>query len=333
MKTILLSSYLKFAHTLLIVSIFLASTISSYAQGAGNALVFDGNDNVVLVPSSSGGDLNPLDSITLECWIYLNEEPSVTHRPHFLTKTGSYALIIENNGLVKFYIHDDIWYYSTGTTVIVANKWYHIAGTYDGENIKIYVNGKLDGTPFQHAGSMVLSNNDLKIGNRLENEEALNGSMDEIRAWTGTRSEAEIQESMNKILIGDVTKLVGHWRLNETTGTVAIDTSGLGNDGTLTNMIPETSRILSSAPVGDASIYSVSGDIIETNECEVDVIFGTEENSPGDGYSLAAIQVDGPPNDNTGLTNIADTYWELWSENQIFDGIFSATVKFHYDKY
>jgi len=63
----------------------------------------------------------------------------------------------------------------------------------------------------------------------------------------------------------------------------------------------------------------------------VDVLFGTDESGPGDGFGLAAVQVNGAPNDNTGLTNIADTYWEIWAENPMFDGTFDAVVNFHYD--
>ncbi len=61
------------------------------------------------------------------------------------------------------------------------------------------------------------------------------------------------------------------------------------------------------------------------------LLFGTDDATPGDGFSLTAIQVNSPPNDNTGLTNIADTYWEIWSENPLFDGTFDAMVNFHYD--
>ena len=34
--------------------------------------------------------------------------------------------------------------------------------------------------------------------------------------------------------------LIGHWKLDESAGTTAADSSGNGNDGTLTNMDPAT---------------------------------------------------------------------------------------------
>ena len=332
MKTNLLSIQQKVSY-ISIVALFLAGNFGqAHAQGADNALTFDGVDDIVIVPSSSGGDLNPIDSLTLECWVYLNEATSATHRPHLLSKIGSFALILEDNSLPRFFIHDGTtWQFVEGTTSIQVNKWYHIAGTYDGENIKIYVNGQLDGTPTELIGSMVVNDADFNIGHRTNNEEALNGAMDEVRAWTLTMSEQEIQESMNSTLVGDETELVGYWRFDETTGTVATDSSPKGNDGTLTNMAPETAWSTSTAPLGDASILSISDAIMETDKCEVDVYFGTDDDAPGDGFSLAAMQVNSPPNDITGLTNIADTYWELWTEDHMFDGTFSLTVNFHYD--
>ncbi len=332
MKTNLLLSQKKITFSLLVALFLLANVGKAYSQGAENALSFDGVDDIVIVPSSSGGDLNPIDSLTLECWVYLNEATSATHRPHLLSKIGSFALIIEDNGLPRFFVHDGTdWKFSAGTTSIEANKWYHIAGTFDANNIRIYVNGQLDGTPTELIGSMVVSDNDFSIGNRLGNEEVLNGFMDEVRAWTVTRSEQEIQESLNSKLIGDESELVGYWMFDETTGAIASDSSPNGNDGTLTNMAPETAWAISTAPVGNASIFSVSADITETVDCEADVLFGIDESGPGDGFGLATIQVNSAPNDNTGLTNIADTYWEIWAENSLFDGTFDAVINFHYD--
>ena len=332
MKTNLLLSQKKITFSFLVALFLLASVGKAYSQGANNALTFDGVDDVVIVPSSSGGDLNPADSLTLECWVYLNEATSATHRPHLLSKNGSYALILEDNGLPRFFVHDGIdWQYTAGTTSIQENKWYHIAGTFDGNNIKIYVNGKLEGTPKELIGSMVANSANFNMGNRNGDEEALGGVIDEVRVWTITKSEQEIQATMNSLLVGDDTELVGYWRFDETTGTIASDSSPNGNDGTLTNLAPETAWAISTAPVGDASIFSISADINETDDCEVDVYFGADESGPGDGFALAAIQVNSAPNDNTGLTNIADTYWEIWSENPIFDDTFDAVVNFHYD--
>ena len=52
-----------------------------YSQGAGFALDFDGVDDYIMVPSSSGDELNPQTNITVECWVNLNEISSTDHNP------------------------------------------------------------------------------------------------------------------------------------------------------------------------------------------------------------------------------------------------------------
>jgi len=117
---------------------------NGYSQGAGYALDFDGVDDNVLVASSSGDELNPQTSITVECWINLNEVASSSRRHHLVSKWGSYGVIIETNGHPRFYIYDGSWYDCQATTIILKNKWYNIARNYDGIDIKIYVNGMLE---------------------------------------------------------------------------------------------------------------------------------------------------------------------------------------------
>jgi hypothetical protein len=59
------------------------------------------------------------------------------------------------------------------------------------------------------------------------------GQMSEVRVWNATRTQEEIQFSMNKKLTGTETGLVGYWRLNDGTGTTAVATKG--TNGTLVN--------------------------------------------------------------------------------------------------
>jgi hypothetical protein len=318
---------------ILFIIITFVSTNPLFAQGAGHKLTFDGVDDIVTVPSSSGGSLNPSDSITLECWVNLKEATSATHRPHLISKTGSYGLIIEDNGIPRFFINDGTsWKFVAGTTIVQKNKWYHIAGTFDGKYIKIYVNGKLEGTPTELNSSMISNDGSFNIGNRLNNEEALNGHMDEVRTWTRTRSESQIQRSMNIKLKSDEPGLVGYWRLDTTSVSIVTDSSPSGNNGTLTHMDTINAWTISGAPIGNYSLYSISNSITHTNDCMVDVIFDTEnEEGPGDNFSFAAIQINDLPNKSTGLTNVPKQYWHLWSENPLFDGTFSATINFHYD--
>jgi len=308
---------------------------NGYSQGAGYALDFDGVDDNILVASSSGDELNPQTSITVECWVNLNEVASSIRRHHMVSKWASYGLIIETNGHPKFYIYDGNWYYCQATTIIQKNKWYHIAGSYDGIDLKIYVNGILEGT--STPGSVLLRQNANPVrigtgGTAPVIADFMNGKIDEVRIWDTANTITQIQQSMNQKVPGSASNLVGYWRLDDNSGTNAADLSPYGNNGTLTNMTPLSDWVTSNAPIGDGSVFSESADIIETTSCEVDVAFGTGIDAPGAGFSMASIQINELPNNSNGLlSSEANLYWEIWSEDLDFDGDFASAVNFHYD--
>jgi gliding motility-associated-like protein len=76
------------------------------------------------------------------------------------------------------------------------NRWYHVAGTYDGKRAKYYVNGCLViDTPF--TGNLCQNNCLAAIGNRSNCEcEQFSGKIAELRIWNVARSQQQIAENM-----------------------------------------------------------------------------------------------------------------------------------------
>jgi hypothetical protein len=97
---------------------FLASSVLLKAQVPGKGLVFDGDDDYVNVNTTTSDELNPVDSLTLECWVYLNEIPSATHNPHLISRFNCYSLTVGANGLATAYLQNDEgdWFSKAGTT-------------------------------------------------------------------------------------------------------------------------------------------------------------------------------------------------------------------------
>ena len=71
------------------------------------------------------------------------------------------------------------------------DTWVHYAGTYDGEQIRIYVNGKLKATT-PAAGRIPRSKAPLTLGAVVPGERVLDGSLAEAAVWRRALSAAEI---------------------------------------------------------------------------------------------------------------------------------------------
>jgi gliding motility-associated-like protein len=83
---------------------------------------------------------------------------------------------------------------------VVNNSWYHIAATYDGASIKLYINGCLVADS-AHTGTIVTNDFVSAIGTRSAsaNTDHFRGAIDEVRIWNVARTASEIMENMNDL--------------------------------------------------------------------------------------------------------------------------------------
>ena len=94
-----------------------------------------------------------------------------------------------------------------GTTLLQANKWYHGGFTYDGENIRIYVNGVCEKT--QAYPNMLMPSEYLTVfcwslngssGNEVHANYKLIGSINDVRVYDHCLSQKEVKE-ISKALV------------------------------------------------------------------------------------------------------------------------------------
>ena len=91
------------------------------------------------------------------------------------------------------------FYFMSNPYAMSANTWYHIAGTYDGANIRYYVNGCLIIT-LPATGNLINQNLATAIGNQSSCQcEQYYGSIDEVRIWNVARTQAQIQANIVRI--------------------------------------------------------------------------------------------------------------------------------------
>ena len=145
------------------------------------------------------------------------------------------------------------------SAAISDNTWHHVVGTYDGSNVKIYVDGVLKATDAR-TDDIVSTTADLNIGifRDCVNKE-FKGKIDEVRIWNDERTEAEIRSNMYKELAGTETGLTAYYKFNETSGTTADNAEGTASlDGTLTNMTNDD-WVTSSAFAGPKNCLDFDG--------------------------------------------------------------------------
>jgi Concanavalin A-like lectin/glucanases superfamily/Galactose oxidase-like, Early set domain/Bacterial Ig domain len=173
-------------------------TIAGATWGAGrygNGLSFDGVNDIVTVPDSASLDFTT--AMTIEAWV--RPRSLVTWRSVILKERGShlsYALYANSNTNTPtghVYIGGDRS--ARGTSQIPLNSWSHLAVTYNGAALRLFVNGTQVGSRTQ-TGSIAASTGSLRIGANTVWPEWFDGVVDEVRLYNRALSVTEIQADM-----------------------------------------------------------------------------------------------------------------------------------------
>ncbi len=79
-----------------------------------------------------------------------------------------------------------------------ADNWYHVVGTFDGKELRIYLDGELAGDkPVPaHGPVMIWNDNPLEFGGRGTGENAYKGLLDELIVYDRALTEEEVMEVM-----------------------------------------------------------------------------------------------------------------------------------------
>ena len=178
----------------------------------------------------------------MEAWIYPTKSTGIQN---VMSKSSSsqnngYIFPRTDDGWNKFVVYLNIGGWQTLSFPYPArNTWHHIAATYDGANIKLYLDGNLVATKAK-TGAISTNTNILGIGNQTGGNEYFGGSVDELRLWNVARTAQQIQTSMSMELTGAETGLIAYYNFNQgipngnnTSLTTITDVTGRGNNATL----------------------------------------------------------------------------------------------------
>jgi Concanavalin A-like lectin/glucanases superfamily/Bacterial Ig domain len=171
---------------------------ASWAAGRfGSALSFDGVDDRVDVADSAALDLT--NGMTLEAWVYPTALGSNWRTAVLKERTGNlvYALYAHNvrRGRPSGHVFVGSGREAAGTAILPVNAWTHLAATYDGAALRLYVGGAHVST-LAVTGSMAASTGALRIGGNAVWGEWFAGLIDEVRVYNRALTVDEIQADL-----------------------------------------------------------------------------------------------------------------------------------------
>ena len=197
------------------------------------------NDNSTSV-SSHGTNGLQLNTLTLEVWTKVQSADTydgmISYGQAIAGNESGYGFVYFN-GLWRFFLvtnnsPQDQWE-SNPATSIQNGVWTHLAGTYDGSEIKIYKDGVLVNTA-NRTGNVDydhVSGSEFFIG-KFKNDadfNYFNGQICDVRLWNYARSQSEIAGFRSWTLNGNEIGLVSYWKMGEGEGTILNDATGNSN--------------------------------------------------------------------------------------------------------
>ncbi len=226
--------------------LFLLLSISLVRVGAQNALHFDGIDDKVDCGNSSAANITGT-AITLEAWIYAESWQANIWEGNIINKeqngpNNGYMLRVGEGGKINFNLGGgSSWNeHNTPNPVLTLNTWYHLAATYDGSYMRLYLDGQIIDSMARNI-SIASTNTNLTIGSHNSYNRYFDGKIEEVRIWEVARTAQEIRQNMNGSLCGDEAGLRAYYKFdqgvaggNNTSVLTLTDELGTSN-GTLLN--------------------------------------------------------------------------------------------------
>jgi hypothetical protein len=240
-----------------------------------DALKFDGAYDYI----DCGNDLSlkPSTALSLEAWVNFDSETGDAmiigdydwqnrRRSYYLGRYGNINRLmfgVSQTGSDYYIIYYD--------TLLSADTWYHVTGTFDGSNqeSKLYIDG-IEVPTTVWAGSpkssLYTSNSPIYIGKRHDNKWFFDGAIDEVAIHDRTLTAGEILQHYNDGLAGiEITpdsNTQGLWHFDDGSGTIAIDSSANDNDGVLHPSGP----LWTTGQIGDALKFDGVNDYVDCGD-------------------------------------------------------------------
>jgi len=180
----------------------------------------------------------------------------------------------------------------------------YVAATYDGTEIKIYVNDVVESFPAGGGDLLTHTETSLGIGNMYTRERPFNGVIDEVALYAGVLNTVRLQAHRDAALLAPASfegqvlgdEPVAFWRFSEVPeSSTAVDASGNGNDGTYQRGAYTGAAYLFSRNEGGEDNWGQVAELVADDVMSWDMFARTSVAIQGD------IAVVGAPGDHDGI--------------------------------
>ncbi len=267
-------------------------------------LEYDGVDDAIVVPHDD--TLSLTEAMTFTAWV----------RSDAFGVSGPYDLVVSKGSVATSYAYyfgalgDEIIFgfsaagsyreFVTPDLNLATGTWHHIAATFDNatNRVQLFHNGIrvfAAATTYEPSATT----HDIYIGSSEDGAD-WDGVLDDVRIYDRALADAEIAE---------LAKLPGpvvHWRLDETSGTTAVDAEG-NHDGTLTNGPTWTPALINGGLEFDGSNDFVDGGSFDVVGVGLTMIGWFRADAIGTNDPRFVSKASG--------TAVQDAYWQLSTSN------------------
>ena len=189
---------------------------------------------------------------------------------------------------------------------------------YDKDQARVYINGVAqdllqNGTSSGTTASLPRDANPLSgnanafnIGRRADGTYYFKGKISDVRFWNIARTAEQIAADKNKKLNGDEAGLVGYWKLDETTGTVANDSTVNNNLGTLMNGI---TKVQEPEAVNKGGLIGYNAGTVSNSYYDTEI---SGQSDTGKGVPKTTVEMKQETTFNTGVPATTWDFAAIW---------------------
>ena len=196
-----------------------------------NSIAVNGTSDYLEVPNSSS--INITGAFTAEAWIKLNNSAGIYQsvferygQPDANGNNGGFYFRITPSGKMEFVVTQSIQFgwAASGNSVLSSGVWHHVAAVDDGTQLRIYIDGVLDGS-LSISYYAATGTTNLFVGSGNWGGGRINGKIDEVRLTAAALYNANFTPA-TKLMSGANTR--GLWKFD---GVIDQDSSGNSNLG------------------------------------------------------------------------------------------------------